>query len=49
MHTRDCDAIVRERRRQRASGNMRPRVSRNLGGSINFSVTFVAVPYDLLK
>jgi uncharacterized protein (UPF0335 family) len=25
------------------------RVSRNLNGSINFSVTFVAVPYDLLK
>jgi hypothetical protein len=49
MHTRDWDAIVRERRRQGASGNMRPRFSRNLGGWINFSVTFVAVAYDLLK
>ena len=28
-----------------ASGNMRPRVSRSLRGSINFSVTFVAIPY----
>jgi hypothetical protein len=32
-----------------ASRNMRLRVSRILGGSINFSVTFVAVPYALLK
>jgi hypothetical protein len=28
---------------------MRLRVSRTLGGSVNFSVTFVAVPYALLK
>ena len=28
---------------------MRLRVSRTLGGSINFSVTFVAIPYALLK
>jgi len=40
---------VRDHRRQSASGNMRSRVSRNLGGSINFSLTFLAVPYDLLK
>jgi uncharacterized protein (UPF0335 family) len=32
-----------------ASGNMGLRVSRTLGGSVNFSVTFVAVPYALLK
>jgi uncharacterized protein (UPF0335 family) len=32
-----------------ASGNMRLRVSRILGGSLNFSVTFVAVAYALLK
>ena len=32
-----------------ASENMRPRVSGNFGGAINFSVTFVALPYDLLK
>jgi len=32
-----------------ASGKMRPRVSRNFGGSIKFSVTFIALPYDLLK
>jgi hypothetical protein len=31
-----------------ASGNMRLRVSRTLGFSVNFSVTFVAVPYALL-
>jgi len=47
-HTRDWDANVR-RRRANASGNMRPRVSGNFGGSFNFSVTFVALPYDLLK
>jgi hypothetical protein len=49
LHTRGCDAIVRKRRRQGASGNMRPRFSWNLSGSINVSVTFVAVPYALLK
>jgi len=32
-----------------ASGNVRLRVRRILGGSINFSVTFVAIPYALLK
>jgi uncharacterized protein (UPF0335 family) len=32
-----------------ASGNARLRVRRILGGSINFSVTFVAMPYALLK
>ena len=32
-----------------ASGNTRARRSGNSGGSINFSVTFVALPYDLLK
>ncbi len=32
-----------------ASENMRPRVSGNFGGAINFSVTFVALPYGLLK
>ena len=31
------------------SGNTRARLSGNSGGSINFSVTFVALPYDLLK
>ena len=45
-HTRDCDAIVR---RRRPSGNRRARVSRNFGGSIKFSVTFIALPYDLLN
>jgi hypothetical protein len=29
-----------------ASGNRRARVSRNFGGSIKFSVTFIALPYD---
>jgi uncharacterized protein (UPF0335 family) len=32
-----------------ASSNMWLRVRRILGGSINFSVTFVAVPYALLR
>ena len=40
--------IARDHRRQlqRDSDNPRPRVSRNL---MNFSVTFVTVPYELLK
>src|SRR5271166_2255404 len=32
-----------------ASENMRPRVGGNFGGAINLSVTFVALPYGLLK
>ena len=32
-----------------ASGNRRAHVSRNFGGSIKFSVTFIALPYDLLN
>jgi uncharacterized protein (UPF0335 family) len=45
-HALGRDAIVRERQRQRQN---EPRVSRNFGGSINSSVTFIALPYDLLK
>ena len=42
--TRMCVSVA-----PNASENMRPRVSGNFGGAINFSVTFVALPYDLLR
>jgi hypothetical protein len=35
--------------RSQGAASVRDRVSRNLGGAINCSVTFVAVPYQLLK
>jgi uncharacterized protein (UPF0335 family) len=44
-----CDAIVRASVENSVSSNMRPRVSRTLYGSINFSVTFIAIPYALSK
>ena len=47
--TRGIDALRTREDRGSASGNTRPNISRNLGGSINFSVTFVALSYDLLK
>jgi uncharacterized protein (UPF0335 family) len=45
--TRAIDALRTREDRGSASGNTRPNISRNLGGSINFSVTFVALPHAL--
>ena len=40
-----CEAIVRASVENSVSSNMGPRVSLTLYGSINFSVTFIAIPY----
>jgi uncharacterized protein (UPF0335 family) len=44
-----CDAIVRASVENSVSSNMGPRVRPPLYGSINFSVTFIAIPYALSK